>query len=253
VKLLSWNVNGLRAVLQKGFTDFLTAEDPDVLCLQEVKARPDQLEAPWLAAYNVAWFPAQKPGYSGTLTLSKRPLRQVRLGIGEPIGDDEGRVTTVDLETCYVVNVYTPNSQDGLRRLDYRIHVWDAAFRQHCEALAAEKPVFFCGDLNVAHTEIDLARPAANRRNAGFTDEERASFSTLLEAGFTDTFRAQHPDEPDHYSWWSFRGGARERNVGWRLDYWGACPAAQKTVQNAFILPQVFGSDHCPVGIEVAD
>ena len=252
MKLLSWNVNGLRAVLGKGFEAFLATEDPDVLCLQEVKARLDQLEAPWLAGWNVAWFPAQKPGYSGTLTLSKRPIRAFRLGIGEPIGDAEGRVVTVELDDLAIVNVYTPNSQNELRRLAYRQHTWDPAFRSYCADLAARMPMLFCGDLNVAHQEIDLARPAGNRRNAGFTDEERESFSRLLDAGFTDTFRAAHPGEPDHYSWWSFRGGARERNVGWRIDYVGACPQAQAKVDNAFILNQVMGSDHCPVGVEIA-
>lgn len=252
MKLVSWNVNGLRAVLKKGFTDWLDAEQPDLVCLQEVKARPEQLPTDWAAGYTAHWFPAEKPGYAGVLTLAKDAPGQVIRGIGEPTGDAEGRVLTLGFAEFYLVNVYTPNAQNELRRLAYRTEVWDPAFRAHCQRLAEDKPVIFCGDLNVAHTEIDLARPQANRQSAGFTDAERAGFTAHLEAGFVDTFRHFHPDAPGHYSWWSYRGGARRRNVGWRLDYFCVSEGALDRVRAAAIQSAVMGSDHCPVTLEWA-
>lgn len=252
MRLLSWNVNGLRAVLKKGFLEFLEASGADVVCLQEIKSRQDQVEWELPAGFETHWNPAEKPGYSGTLTLTRKPLVNVTTGIGVAEGDAEGRVQTLEFANFYLVNVYTPNSGNALKRLDFRTQEWDPAFREHCAALAQRKPTFFCGDLNVAHEEIDLANPRTNRKNAGFTDEERAEFTKHLEAGFIDTFRARHPDEPKHYSWWSYRAGARGRNVGWRIDYFGASPEADAMVQRAFIEPGVMGSDHCPVGVDLA-
>lgn len=242
-------MNGLRAVLNKGFADFVSAEAPDILCLQETKARPDQVQLPLeLGGYKAFWNSAEKPGYSGVAVFSKEPPLDVRSGIQIPEHDREGRVLTLEYPDFHLVNVYTPNAQDELRRLPYRLE-WDAAFRRHCEQLATSKPVIFCGDLNVAHQEIDIARPQSNRRSPGFSDEERASFSELLDAGFLDTFRHHHPDLAGAYSWWSYRGGARERNVGWRIDYFGCSQALINRVASASILPHVTGSDHCPVGI----
>ena len=253
MRLLSWNVNGLRAVLGKGFFQFLEAADADVVCLQEIKARPDQVE--WLLppGYTAYWNAAEKPGYSGTLTLSRRMPNNLTSGIGHAVGDAEGLVQTVEFADFFLVNVYTPNSGNGLARLDFRTREWDPAFREHCVRLAAKKPVVFCGDLNVAHEEIDLANPKTNRKNAGFTDVERASFSEHLAAGFFDSFRTLHPDEPSHYSWWSYRAGARKRNVGWRIDYFCLSESLRPRLANAFIWPHVTGSDHCPVGLELSD
>lgn len=251
MRLISWNVNGLRAVLNKGFLDFLASAEADVICLQEIKARPDQVEWVLPPGFTAYWNPAQKPGYSGTLILSRLPVVNLTTGIGVAEGDGEGRVQTVEFADFYLVNVYTPNSGNALARLGFRTEEWDPAFRAHCASLAAKKPLLFCGDLNVAHEEIDLANPRTNRKNAGFTDEERAEFTKHLEAGFVDTFRSRHPGEPKHYSWWSFRAGARSRNVGWRIDYFCASPEADARVSRAFILPDVMGSDHCPVGVEM--
>ncbi len=251
MKLISWNVNGLRAVLKKGFLEFLGAERPDLILLQEVKATPGQVEHDFAAdGWAVHWNPAQKKGYSGVATLSRVPALSVRHGMGMPGHDDEGRVLTLELPDFFVVNVYTPNAQDDLRRLPYRME-WDEAFLGFVKDLEREKPVVFAGDLNVAHCEIDLARPKQNRKSAGFTDEERAGFDRIVAAGFVDSFRHFHPGEPDHYTWWSFRGGARERNVGWRIDYF--CVSAQliSRVTATGILPQVTGSDHCPVVVEI--
>ncbi len=251
MKLLSWNVNGLRAVLGKGFPDFVAREQPDVLCLQETKARPEQVALPLeLGGYHACWNSALKAGYSGVAVFTKTKPLKTGLGMDIPEHDREGRVLTLEFDAFILVNVYTPNSQDGLKRLDYRM-AWDEAFRNHVSRLAKEKPLLFCGDLNVAHQEIDIARPRENRFSPGFSDQERDSFGRLLDAGFTDTFRHFHPDTPDAYSWWSYRAGARQRNVGWRIDYWGACPAMLPKVKSARILADVPGSDHCPVGIEV--
>ncbi len=251
MRLLSWNVNGLRAVLGKGFPEFLNKSGADILCLQEIKARPDQVDLELPEGYRVYWNPALKPGYSGTLTLSRVEPLNVREGIGLPEGDAEGRVQTLEFRDFYLVNVYTPNSGNALARLGFRTREWDPAFRAHCSRLAESKPVVFCGDLNVAHEEIDLANPKTNRKNAGFTDEERAGFSAHLAAGFFDSFRSLHPDEPRHYSWWSYRAGARARNVGWRIDYFCLSEALRPRLKDAFIWPQVMGSDHCPVGVEL--
>ncbi|MGC4014061.1 MAG: exodeoxyribonuclease III [Luteolibacter sp.] len=249
MKLLSWNVNGLRAVLGKGFGDFVGTEKPDILCLQETKARREQVTLPpQLDDYHAFWNSAQKPGYSGVAVFTRDEPLNVLEGIGIEDHDKEGRVLTLEYPDFTLVNVYTPNAQDELRRLPYRLE-WDAAFRHHLQTLAAHKPVIFCGDLNVAHHEIDLARPASNRKNPGFSDEERASFTELLGAGFTDSFRHFHPEQPGHYSWWSYRANARQNNVGWRIDYFGVTPSFMSNVKAASILPHVHGSDHCPVGV----
>jgi exodeoxyribonuclease III len=250
MKVVSWNVNGLRSVLGKGLEAYLAAEQADAYCLQEIKATPEQV-AGWavLDGYTAFWNPAVRKGYSGTLTLTRVPPRDCRDGIGEPVGDAEGRVQTLEFDTFFLVNVYTPNARGDLSRLDYRTTVWDVAFREHCAALAARKPLVFCGDLNVAHAEIDLANPRSNRRSAGFTDEEREAFTRHLEAGFIDTFR--HFDaSPHQYSWWSYRAAARSRNVGWRIDYCCASTSLRDHLRAAFIRQQVLGSDHCPVGLE---
>lgn len=252
MKLISWNVNGIRAVMGKGFPDFVSAEQPDILCLQETKARPEQVELPLeLGGYRRYWNSAEKPGYSGVAIFTRVKPLEVTLGMDLPEHDREGRVLTLEFEDFILVNVYTPNAQDGLRRLEYRM-AWDAAFRHHLTAAAACKPVVFCGDLNVAHQEIDIARPKENHRNPGFSDEERASFGRLLDAGFIDTFRHLHPDTAGAYSWWSYRAGTRQRNIGWRIDYWGVSAPLVTRVASATILPHVLGSDHCPVAIELA-
>lgn len=249
MRLLSWNVNGIRAVLGKGFPDFVTNERPDILCLQETKARPEQVELPLeLGGYQAFWSSAEKPGYSGVAVFSREKPLDVKEGLGIAEHDREGRVLTVEYADFILVNVYTPNAQDELKRLDYRLS-WDEAFRAHVVREAQRKPVVFCGDLNVAHQEIDLARPRENRRNPGFSDEERESFGKLLAAGFTDTFRHFHPDTPAAYSWWSYRAGARQKNVGWRIDYFGVSHSFTGRLKHAEILPHVHGSDHCPVGI----
>lgn len=253
MKLVSWNVNGLRAVLKKGLDDYLLEEDADVYSFQEIKSMPDQVsEWSMPAGYTAFWNPAEKRGYSGTLILSRIEPDDCLNGIGESVGDAEGRVQTLEFKDFHLVNVYTPNSKGDLSRLEYRTTVWDEAFRKYCQKLARKKPVLFCGDLNVAHQEIDLANPKSNRRNAGFTDEERESFTNHLDAGFVDTFRVFNK-EPEQYSWWSYRGGARQRNVGWRLDYFCASKGIEDRLESAFIRQQVMGSDHCPVGLELKD
>jgi exodeoxyribonuclease-3 len=249
MKICSWNVNGLRSVLGKGFIDYWQAEQPDILCLQEIKAMPDQVDMSFADGCFIDWNSAQRKGYSGTLTLSRKEPLSVSHGIGEPVGDAEGRVQTLEYKEFYLVNVYTPNAKGDLSRLEFRTQVWDPAFRKHLSNLQQNKPVLFCGDLNVAHQEIDLANPKSNRRNAGFTDEERAAFGEHLDAGFVDTFRL-FEQGGGHYSWWSYRAGARSRNVGWRIDYVGVSKEATKQIQSAFIRNQVMGSDHCPVGVE---
>ena len=250
MKFVSWNVNGLRSVLGKGLLEYIREEQADVYCFQEIKAEAHQVEVAWPEGYRAHWNSAEKKGYSGTLILTRQAPIDVTTGIGEAVGDSEGRVITAEWEDYYLVNVYTPNSQNELARLDYRVQTWDPAFREHCCRLAARKPVIFCGDLNVAHQEIDLANPSSNRRNAGFTDEERQSFSDLLDRGFIDTFRRFDPS-PRQYSWWSYRAGARARNVGWRIDYFGASAVLADRLRGAWIRPAVTGSDHCPVGLEL--
>ena len=249
MKLISWNVNGLRAVMKKNFLEFLGDEKPDVLCLQETKCTPDDVEQLWPAHYTTYWNSAEKKGYSGTAIFTKsRPLKVANhLGIAEH--DREGRVITAEYDDFHLVNVYTPNSKRELERLPYR-QQWDVAFLKHLKKLERTKPVIFCGDLNVAHTEIDLANPKANIRNHGFTIEERNGFSAFVNAGFVDTFREFEPGG-GHYSWWSPMSGARNRNVGWRIDYFLVSAALRPRLKKARILPHILGSDHCPVVIEL--
>lgn len=253
MRIVSWNVNGLRAVINKGsgFAEFIEQADADMICLQEIKARADQVEFDWPADYQVFWNSSARPGYSGTLTATRRMPRQVWQGIGEAEGDAEGRVLTLEFDDFFLVNVYTPNAGNGLLRLDFRTKKWDRQFRKYCSRLSVRKPVVFCGDLNVAHTEIDLANPKTNRRNAGFTDEERAEFTAHLGAGFIDSFRELHPEEPGHYSWWSMRTNARARNIGWRIDYVCLSSELRPKLRDAFIWQQILGSDHCPVGADL--
>lgn len=248
MKLISWNVNGLRACVGKGFFDFLAAEQPDMMCLQETKLQPEQ--APQVEGYFEYWCSAEKKGYSGTALFSKTEPLSVAYGLGIEEHDHEGRVITAEYEDFYLVTVYTPNSQDELRRLDYRM-TWEDAFRAYVCALDAKKPVVICGDLNVAHKEIDLKNPKTNRRNAGFTDEERAKLTELLDAGFADTFRRFYPDLEGAYSWWSYRFRAREKNAGWRIDYFLVSERFMPRIKEARILSDVFGSDHCPVLIVI--
>ncbi len=249
MKLISWNVNGIRAVIAKNFAEFVTTEQPDILCLQETKARPEQVQLPLeMGGYRAYWNSAEKPGYSGVAVFTREKPLAVHHGMGHDEHDREGRVLTLEYPEFILVNVYTPNSQDELRRLSYRL-AWDEAFRRHVAGHAQHKPVIFCGDLNVAHQEIDIARPKENRRNPGFSDEERESFGKLLDAGFTDTFRHHFPDLTEAYSWWSYRAGARPRNIGWRIDYFGVSTPFIDRVATASILPHVHGSDHCPVAI----
>jgi exodeoxyribonuclease-3 len=251
--LASWNVNGIRSVINKNaLQEFAASFSPDILCLQETKAQPDQVELPLeLGGYRAYWNSADKKGYSGVVVFTREEPENLTLGMGIEEHDREGRVITLEFPDFHLVNVYTPNSQNELKRLDYRMK-WDEDFRHFLADLARTgKPVVFCGDLNVAHQEIDIARPKENRRSAGFTDEERESFARLLESGFTDTFRHLHPGRRDAYTWWSFRGGARARNVGWRIDYFGASDPFVKRVSSAEIHPEVLGSDHCPVSLKL--
>lgn len=248
LKLISWNVNGLRSVMGKGFLDFVAASDPDILCLQETRAEPGEVEL-LLPQYRfVHWNVAQaKKGYSGTAIFSKPEPRAVRLGMGISGHDGEGRLVTAEFDDYYLCNVYTPNSQRGLTRLAYR-QSWDEEFLKFLNRLGRAKPVVLCGDLNVAHREIDLANPKSNARNAGFTAEERGGLDRILGAGFIDTFR-EFCAEGGRYTWWSYMNRARERNIGWRIDYWIISEALRPRLRDAFILPDVMGSDHCPVGI----
>lgn len=249
MKLISWNVNGLRACMGKGFLDFVHAEQPDMLCLQETKMQQGQADVP-LTDHQQYWCSAEKKGYSGTALFTKTAPLSVRYGLGIEEHDHEGRVITAEYTDFYLVTVYTPNSQDELKRLDYRMQ-WDDDFRAYLCALDQKKPVIVCGDLNVAHQEIDLKNPKTNRQNAGFTDEERAKLTTLLDAGFTDTFRHFYPDLEGAYSWWSYRFHAREKNAGWRIDYFLVSDRFVPRVKSARIFSEVFGSDHCPVCIEI--
>jgi exodeoxyribonuclease-3 len=249
MKLISWNVNGLRAVLKKNFLEFLDAERPDILCLQETKCTPDDVEQLWPTHYKTFWNSAQKRGYSGTaIFVKERPVTVVpHIGIVEH--DQEGRVLTAEAADFYLVNVYVPNSKRDLSRLPYR-QTWDRDFLAHLKKLERKKPVIFCGDLNVAHTEIDLANPKANVRNHGFTIEERNGFTAFVKAGFVDTFR-EFEKGGGHYTWWSVFSGARSRNIGWRLDYFLISQALRPRLKKAWILPKILGSDHCPVAIEL--
>ena len=249
MKLVSWNVNGLRACLGKGFLDFCGFADADVICLQETKMKPEQADFE-LPGYTRYWNSAEKAGYSGTAVLTRREPLSVTYGFGDGEHNHEGRVITAEFERFYLVCCYTPNSQDGLRRLEYRM-VWEDAFRAYLQTLDRTKPVVLCGDLNVAHEEIDIKNPAANRRNAGFTDEERGKMTELLAAGFTDSFRALHPDAAEAYSWWSYRFHARDRNAGWRIDYFIVSNRLMDRVSRANIWNEVQGSDHCPVLLDL--
>lgn len=251
MKLVSWNINGLRAILRRDFLSFLTAENPDVICLQETRCNPDEVEQLWSSAYTTYWNVAEKKGYSGTAVFTKtRPL-SVRLGLGKALHDREGRVITAEYADFQLVNAYVPNSQRELTRLAYRQR-WDRDFLAYLKQLEKRKPVVVCGDFNVAHTEIDLANPKANVRNHGFTPEERAGFDALVRAGLMDTFR-EFVKEGGHYTWWSQMTGARARNVGWRIDYFLVSQALRPRLTGAFIRNSVMGSDHCPVGIELLE
>ncbi|MGN1211405.1 MAG: exodeoxyribonuclease III [Candidatus Cryptobacteroides sp.] len=244
-KFISWNVNGLRAVCGKGFSDTFTSLDADFFCLQETKMQEGQLELEF-PGYRSYWNYAERKGYSGTAIYTKHEPLSVTYGIGTPEHDREGRVITLEMPDFYLVCVYTPNSQDELARLDYRME-WEDSFRAYLLSLAVVKGVVVCGDLNVAHQEIDIKNPKSNRRNAGFTDEERGKFTELLEAGFIDTFRHFHPDMKDIYSWWSYRFKSRERNAGWRIDYFVASESLKDRLVSASIHTEIYGSDHCPV------
>lgn len=245
MKLISWNVNGLRAVATKGFAEIFEALDADFFCLQETKMQAGQLDLQFLG-YQSYWNYAEKKGYSGTAIYTKHTPLSVTYGIGIEEHDKEGRVITLEMQEFYLVCCYTPNSQDELKRLDYRM-TWEDAFRDYLMKLDSKKPVVLCGDLNVAHQEIDLKNPKTNRRNAGFTDEEREKMTTLLSSGFIDTFRYFYPDRKDIYSWWSYRFHAREKNSGWRIDYFIASERLKEKFISADIHTEVFGSDHCPV------
>lgn len=249
MKLISWNVNGIRACVKKGFMDYFKDVDADVFCIQESKLQEGQIELE-LEGYHQYWNYAEKKGYSGTAIFTKKQPIAVTYGLGIEEHDNEGRVITAEYEDYFVVTCYTPNSKSELERLDYRM-VWEDAFREHLLALDAKKPVMVCGDLNVAHKEIDLKNPKTNRRSAGFTDEERAKMSLLLEAGFVDTFRYLYPDVTGAYSWWSYLGKARERNAGWRIDYWCVSERLKENIKEAEIHAEILGSDHCPVMLEI--
>jgi exodeoxyribonuclease-3 len=247
MKLVSWNVNGIRSILGKGFMEYLAAESPDVICLQETKARADQVPQHF-EGYEIFWNSAVRPGYSGTAILTRKKPAEILYGIGHEHHDQEGRVITADLGDFFLVNVYTPNSQRALTRLAYRTQEWTPAFIAHLAALQRSKPVVFCGDMNVAHREIDLARPKQNTGTAGFTIEEREAFDRVLAAGFFDTFRHFEPGG-GFYSWWSYQSDARARNIGWRIDYFCASHGLAPALREAFIRDKIPGSDHCPVGI----
>ena len=249
MKFISWNVNGLRACLQKGFTEFFEAAGADFFCLQETKLQQGQIDLD-LPGYHQYWNYAEKKGYSGTAIFAKEQPVSVTYGLGVPELDTEGRCITLEYPGFYVVNCYTPNAQDGLKRIGHRL-AWDAAYRAHLQKLDAVKPVIACADYNVAHQEIDLKNPGPNRGNAGFSDEERESFTKLLDAVFTDTFRFRNPDAAGMYSWWSYRFNARKNNAGWRIDYFLVSDRVKKQVTETPIYSEVFGSGHCPVGLTI--
>ena len=248
MKLVSWNVNGLRSCLTKGFLEYVKNEDPDVICLQETKLQPEQAVFE-LEGYHRYFYSAEKKGYSGTAVLTRQEPLSVVFGFGDDIHRHEGRVITAEYPDFYLVCCYTPNSQDGLKRLDYRM-TWEDAFRAYLLGLDAKKPVILCGDLNVAHTEMDIKNAKTNRMSAGFTDQERAKMTELLEAGFADSFRVLHPDEVK-YSWWSYRFHAREKNAGWRIDYFIVSRRIADKIRAAEIHNEIFGSDHCPVELVI--
>ena len=249
MKLVSWNVNGLRACINKGFNDFFTAAAADIVCLQETKMQQGQAEVNF-PGYEQFWHSAEKKGYSGTAVFSRQTPLSVAYGMGIAEHDQEGRIITLEFDDYQLINVYTPNSQRGLTRLEYRMQ-WEDAFRDHVGRLAAQKPVVICGDMNVAHQEIDIKNPAANKNNAGFTQQERDKMTDLLASGLTDSFRHLYPERRDAYSWWSYMSNARERNIGWRIDYFLVSRRLDEQIREAAILPEVMGSDHCPVVLEI--
>ena len=250
MKLISWNVNGIRACLNKGFDEFFKSTDADIFCIQETKCRPEQVE--WLEyeGYMSYWNSAEKKGYSGTAVFTKIKPIAVTYGIGIEEHDHEGRVITMEYEDFYLVNVYTPNSKRELERLDYR-QVWEDAMREYLLKLDKKKPVIMCGDLNVAHNEIDLANPKTNTQNAGFTIEERTKMTELLNAGFTDSYRYLYPEKEGKYTWWSYMRKSREKNIGWRIDYFIVSDRIKDKIKEASIYDDVLGSDHCPIGLEI--
>lgn len=248
-KFISWNVNGLRAVMEKGFMDIFRELDADIFCLQETKLQEGQIELD-LPGYHTYWNYAEKKGYSGVAMFTKEKPLSVQYGIGMEVHDQEGRVITAEFPDYYVLTVYVPNSQNELKRLDYRME-WEDAWREYVLGLEQKKPVIYCGDLNVAHEEIDLKNPKTNHKNAGFTDEERAKMSRMLDSGYVDSFRYLYPDTEDTYSWWSYRMNARARNVGWRIDYWLVSEKLKDRIKGAAIHGEIMGSDHCPVELEL--
>ena len=250
MKLISWNVNGLRAALDKGFLESFRALDAEVFCLQETKVQPGQVTLD-LPGYHQYWNYAEKKGYSGTAIFTRQPALSVRYGMGVEEHDREGRMITLDMGDFYLLTVYTPNAQRELTRLPYRM-AWEDAFLAYLKGLEKDKPVVFCGDLNVAHEEIDLKNPKSNQQNAGFTREERDKMTALLEAGFIDTFRYFYPEQTGAYRWWSYMFHAREKNAGWRIDYWIVSQALEGRLRGAAIHPEIFGSDHCPVELTMA-
>ncbi|MCL2298524.1 MAG: exodeoxyribonuclease III [Firmicutes bacterium] len=252
MKLISWNVNGIRACLKQGFADIFASFGADIVCIQETKAEASQVDTSLFLpeGHSAYWNSARKKGYSGTAIFTRFAPVNASFGIGIEEHDQEGRVITLEFNDFYLVNVYVPNSREGLVRLPYRME-WEDAFRAYLLTLDAKKPVLVCGDMNVAHEEIDIARPKTNHMNAGFTDQERAKMTELLAAGFVDTFRYFYPEKHGAYSWWSYRGGARDRNVGWRIDYWLASKRFAPRLAKAEILHTVYGADHCPVSLDI--
>ena len=249
MKLISWNVNGIRACINKGFKDFFNEIDADIFCIQETKCQKNQIDLEF-KGYTSYWNSAEKKGYSGTAIFTKQKPISVTYGIGIEEHDKEGRVITLEFEKFYMINIYTPNSKRELERLEYR-QIWEDEIRKYMLKLNENKPVIMCGDLNVAHKEIDLKNPKTNRHNAGFTDEERNKMTELLDAGFVDTFRILYPDKENAYSWWSYMGHAREKNVGWRIDYFIVSKSIENCIKEAKIHSEIFGSDHCPVELEI--
>ncbi len=249
MNLVSWNVNGIRACVEKGFPDVFSPLHPDFFCLQETQAQPAQVSLT-LEGYHQFWYSAEKKGYSGTAIFTRHEPLSVRYGVGVPELDHEGRLITLEYPNCYILTCYTPNAQDGLKRIDHRM-AWEDALRAYLCSLDAQRPVILCGDLNVAHQEIDLKNPKSNRGNAGFSDEERGKFTELLASGFTDTFRFRYPELTGAYSWWSYRFRAREKNVGWRIDYFLVSDRLRDRITATPIYSEITGSDHCPVGLEL--
>lgn len=249
MKLFSWNVNGLRACFGKGFKEFFDAMDADIFCVQETKMHQGQAELDF-SGYEQYWNSAVKKGYSGTAVFTRLKPQAVTYGLNIVEHDQEGRLLTLEFDTFFLVNVYTPNSQRDLLRLSYRLQ-WEDAFRAYLQQLDQQKPVIVCGDINVAHEEIDIKNPKANRRNAGFTDEERGKMAILLQSGFTDTFRYLYPEQADAYTWWSYMMNARARNIGWRIDYFLVSDRLRNCIKDSLIYPAILGSDHCPIGLEI--